>query len=269
MRILFFGDVMGASGRQALVEFLPALKAKYCPDVIIANGENAAHGFGLTPKICEEFYAMGINVITSGNHIWDKKEIIAEMDRDEHVLRPLNYPAGTPGKGYLVYTLKDGRKILVMNAMGNLFMENTNLAFPQTRAIVDGFSLGKTVQAIFMDFHAETTSEKMAFGYFLDGRVTAVVGTHTHVPTSDFRILPQGTAYITDVGMCGDHDSVIGMHKDVPIQRFLRLVNTDRLAPAEGKGTLCGVFVESDDQTGKAIMIKQIVVGPHLHNVGG
>lgn len=268
MRILFFGDVVGEAGRKALFAFLPDLKEKYMPEVVIVNGENAAHGFGITSKICGDFYEAGVHVITTGNHVWDNKEVRGYIETDDHLLRPLNYPPTLPGRGYVVHKLKDGRKICVANLMGNLYMESSNLAFQHIDTLLGNVPLNKSVQAFVIDMHAETTSEKMALAHFVDGRATAVFGTHTHVPTADARIFPAGLAYITDVGMCGDYHSVIGMEASTPIKRFLKIAEGDRLTPALGPGTVGAIFIESDDQTGRASRIQPIIRGPHLINVG-
>jgi metallophosphoesterase (TIGR00282 family) len=264
MRILFIGDIMGRSGRDALIKHLPDVKARLKPDVVIVNGENAAHGAGIVDKMCQEFYAAGADVITTGNHVWDQREIILTIDKDPKLLRPLNFPKGTPGRGYVVHSLMDGRKILVMNAMGRVFMDTLDDPFATVSAVVDQHVLGRQVQAAFLDFHAEATSEKMAIAHYLDGRVSAVVGTHTHIPTGDCQIFSGGTAFQSDAGMTGDYDSVIGVKKDVPIQRFVRKMPTDRMSPAEGEGTMCGTFIVTDDATGKAQRIAPVCVGPRL-----
>ena len=266
MKILVCGDVVGKSGREALKTYLPVLQKKHELDMIIVNGENAAHGFGLNKKICLEFYEYGVDVITTGNHVWGQRDFANDMDNDPSVIRPLNYPPQAPGKGYVVHKLKDGRKVLVVNVMGNVFMDELNLAFPAVDNVVKFYELGKDVSATIVDVHAEATSEKNAMGYFLDGRVSAVVGSHTHIPTADTRILPNGTGYQTDMGMCGDYQSVVGFNIDQPIKRFLKQGPSERLAPAEGKGTLCGTLITTDDQTGVCIDITPVVQGPHLIN---
>ncbi len=265
MRILFFGDVVGRSGREGLARHLPMLKEQLKPDVIIVNVENAAAGRGVTPKLAEEFYALGAHCLTTGNHVWAQKELIGVIDKDAHLLRPLNYPEGTPGRGSTIYTLPDGRKILVVNVMGQLFIEPVlDDPFVVTEKLVAQHRIGQTVQAIFIDFHAEATSEKAAFCHVFDGRVSAVIGTHTHIPTADEQILPQGTAYLSDAGMCGDYDSVIGVKKELSIWRFLRKIPGERFAPAEGEATACGVFVVTDDSTGLAQSIDRVQVGGKL-----
>jgi metallophosphoesterase (TIGR00282 family) len=265
MRILFFGDIMGRSGRDGLAKHLPALKAQLKPDVIIVNGENAAAGFGISAKIAQDFYSLGVDCITTGNHVWDQKELIGSIDQDPRLLRPINYPDGTPGRGFYLHTLGGGRKILIANAMGRVFMEPLlDDPFAASEKLLAQHRLGHSVQAIFIDFHGETTSEKMAFAHVFDGRVSAIVGTHTHVPTADDQILPKGTAYISDVGMCGDYDSVIGVKKELSIWKFTRKIPGERMAPAEGEATVCGVFVTTDDATGRATDIQPFRTGGRL-----
>jgi len=265
MRILFFGDVMGRSGRDGLTKQLPALKGTYNPDVVIVNGENAAAGHGISVKIAQEFFAMGVTCITTGNHIWKQKEVLFSIDAMPNLLRPLNYPAGTPGRGSYLYALPDGRKIIIANIMGQLWMTPTlDDPFMTAETFVSANRLGQTAHAIFVDFHAEVTSEKVAMGQFLDGRVSAVIGTHTHIPTADEHILPKGTAFQTDAGMCGDFDSVIGMKKELAVWRFSHKLPGERLVPAEGEATVCGTFIETDDKTGLAQTITAIQIGGTL-----
>lgn len=264
MRLLFCGDVVGRSGREALGAHLPDLRRRLGLDFVIVNGENAAGGFGITEKICAEILDLGVDVITGGNHSWDQREALAFIDRQPRLLRPQNYPSGTPGRGAGVFPAPGGRKVMVLNVMGRLFMDPLDDPFACVQQELARQRLGGTVQAIVLDFHGEATSEKMAMGHFVDGRVSLCVGTHTHVPTSDTMILPGGTAYQTDTGMCGDYDSVIGMDKAVPVQRFARKLPTERLSPALGEGTLCAVFVELDDRSGLAKRIDQVQVGGSL-----
>ncbi|MFY9287327.1 MAG: TIGR00282 family metallophosphoesterase [Alphaproteobacteria bacterium] len=269
MRILFFGDIMGRSGRDGLAKHLPQLKTKLKPDVIIVNGENAAGGFGITDKIAQDFYSMGVDCLTTGNHIFDQKEVIGTIDRDPKLLRPFNYPEGTPGKGAYIHTLSDGRKILIANIMARLFMEPAlDDPFASAEKLLAPYRLGQSVHAILIDLHGEATSEKQAFAHNLDGRVSAVVGTHTHVPTADDQILPKGTAYISDVGMCGDYDSVIGVKKELSIWRFTRKIPGERMTPAEGEATVCGVFIETNDATGSAKSIEPLRLGGRLRAAG-
>lgn len=264
MKILFIGDVVGRSGRDAVSAHLPELKKALQTDVVILNGENAANGVGITDKICAGFYQDGVDVITTGNHVWDQREIIGYIDGDPRLLRPLNYPKGTPGRGHCLYTLPDSRKILVINAMGRVFMDQLDDPFPQVENLVQTYALKRGSDAIFLDFHAEVTSEKMAMAHFLDGRVSGIVGTHTHIPTADAQILPGGTAYQTDAGMTGDYNSVIGVKKEVPIFRFTRKMPTERMTPAEGEATLCGVFIETNDSSGLAKRIEPVRIGGRL-----
>lgn len=269
MKILFLGDIVGRSGRDAVAQHLPRLRQSLQPDAIIANGENAAAGFGITQKIAHEFFALGIHCITTGNHVWDQRELLGQIDQEPNLLRPINLTAGAPGRGSTVITTAGGQKLLVINAMARLFMEPHDDPFAVTLQHLNAYRLGQSVAAIFVDFHGEASSEKMAFAHYLDGKVSAVVGTHTHVPTADALILPGGTAYQTDAGMCGDYDSVIGMKKDIPIAKFTRKLPTDRLAPADGEGTLCGVFITTNDQTGRATAIRPVRVGGRLMGTEG
>jgi metallophosphoesterase (TIGR00282 family) len=262
MRILFFGDIMGRSGRDGLAKHLPELKSRLKPDVIIANAENAAGGFGITDKLAKDFYDFGIDCLTTGNHIWGQKELVGTIDREPRLLRPLNYPDGTPGRGHFLHTLSDGRKILILNVMARLFMEPVlDDPFAVTEKLLAQHRLGHAAHAIFVDFHGEASSEKNAFGHVFDGRISAMVGTHTHVPTADQRILPKGTAYMTDAGMCGDYDSVIGMKKELAIWRFTRKIPGERMVPAEGEATICGAFIVTNDTTGAAQSIEPVRAG--------
>ena len=266
MRILFIGDIVGRSGRDALAKHLPSLKDGLKPDVIIVNGDNAAHGFGITMKVCEEFFAQGVDCITGGNHIWDQREIIPFIGREERLLRTENYPKGVPGRGHYLKTLADGRKVLVLHLMGRLFMNDLEDPFRTADEVLSRYILGSNVNAIFVDIHAEATSEKMALAQYLNGRVSAVVGTHTHMPTADAQILSKGTAFQSDAGMTGDYDTVIGMKYDVPIQRFTKAFSTDKLTPGDQEGTLCGTLLITDDKTGIARQIEPVRIGPRLHN---
>jgi hypothetical protein len=261
MRILCCGDVAGRSGRTVLCEHLPRLRSGLGLDFVVVNGENAARGFGITEKICKQFYEAGTDAITTGNHVWSQREIISYIDGDPCLLRPHNYPQGTPGRGCAVFTLGDGRKVLLLHLMTRLFMDALDDPFACAEAELAKYRLGKSVDAILVDIHGEATSEKTAMGNFLDGRVSVVFGTHSHVPTADARILPGGTAYQTDLGMCGDYDSVIGMKKEAAIARFVKKVPGERLTPAEGEATLCAVYVELDDETGLATSIEPLRLG--------
>ena len=264
MRLLFCGDVVGRAGRRSVTSRLPDLRRTLALDFVVVNGENAAHGFGLTEKICAEFFDAGADVVTTGNHAWAQAEVIPYMDLEPRLLRPQNYPAGTPGHGVGSYRLEDGRRVLVVQVMTRLFMDPLDCPFASLDAVLAAERLGDTADAIFVDVHGEATSEKMAVGHFLDGRVSAVVGSHTHIPTADAQILPAGTAYQTDAGMCGDYDSVIGMQKERAIERFVRKIPTGRLQPAENEATLCGVLVETDDATGLAGRVMPIRLGGRL-----
>jgi metallophosphoesterase (TIGR00282 family) len=264
LRILFLGDLVGRTGRAAAVAAVPRLRRDLALDFVVVNGENAAGGFGITQRICEEVYAAGADVITTGNHVWDQKETVGFIGNDNRLLRPENFPEGTPGRGSGIYSARNGKAVLVANLMGRLFMDPLDDPFAAAERILGRVQLGRDVAAIVFDFHAEATSEKMAFAHMVDGRVSLVAGTHTHVPTADQMILPGGTAYMSDAGMCGDYDSVIGMRKNEPIQRFLRKLPTDRLAPAEGEATVCGLFLETDDATGLARRIEPLREGGKL-----
>jgi metallophosphoesterase (TIGR00282 family) len=266
MKILFIGDVVARSGRDALAQHLPSLKQSLAPDVIIVNGENAAHGIGINEKIVQEFFGHGVDIVTLGNHSWDQREVIPYIQREPRLIRPINYPPGTPGNGHIVHTLRDGRKILVVNAMARLFMDPMDDPFAAMNMLVEKYPLGKSVQASFLDFHGEASSEKMAMAHYLDGKISAVVGTHTHIPTADAQILPKGTAYQTDAGMTGDFNSVIGMRTEVPIQRFTRKFSIEKLSPADGDGCVCGIFIETDDKTGLSKSIIPVRKGARLHN---
>jgi len=264
MRILFCGDLVGRSGRDVVVEKLPGLRRDLDLDLVVANGENAAGGFGITQKICDELYKAGVDCITTGNHVWDQKETLSFIGSDPRLLRPINFPTGTPGKGSGIYQTARGKKVLVANIMARLFMDPLDDPFQAAEQLLRAHRLGGNVDAVLIDFHGEATSEKMAMGHYLDGKVSLVVGTHTHVPTADHMVLPGGTAYQTDAGMCGDYDSVIGMEKATPIARFTRKLPTERLSAANGPGTLCGIYVETDDVTGLAKKVEPVRVGGRL-----
>jgi metallophosphoesterase (TIGR00282 family) len=263
VKILFLGDIVGRSGRDAVIAALPGLRARLGAELVIINAENAAHGFGLTPEIARALFAAGADVLTLGNHAWDRREIVPYIEGEPRLLRPFNYPPGTPGRGAGVFAAS-GRKVLVVNAMGRLYMDALDCPFRGIEALLAAHAIGRTVDAAVIDFHAEASSEKQSFGVHVDGRVSLVVGTHTHVPTADAQILPRGTAYQTDVGMCGDYDSVIGMQKDGAALRFVRKLPGERLAPAEGEATICGVLVATDDATGLARRIAPLRQGGRL-----
>lgn len=264
MKILFIGDIMGRAGREALDKYLPKVREELEPDVIIVNGENAAHGRGITKKICAEIFEAGADCITTGNHVWDQREIIPYIAQDERLLRPLNYPVDTPGKGVFDLQLQDGRKITIMNAMARLFMDPLDDPFAMVGDVLRNKKLGQNTNAIFIDFHGETTSEKMSFGHYFDGRISAVVGTHTHIPTADAHVLPGGTAYMSDAGMSGDYDSVIGVRKDIGIHKFVRKMPGEKMIPASENTMLCGAFIVTNDNTGKAESIVPVRRGQIL-----
>ena len=264
LRILFVGDVVGRTGRDAVVARLPGLRAALRIDLAVVNAENASHGFGLAPDMARALFAAGADVITLGNHAWDRKEIIPYIAETPRLLRPLNYPPGTPGHGSVLVTLPDGRRALVLQAMGRLFMDPLDCPFRGTADVLANHRLGASVQAIVSDFHAEASSEKMAYAHTFDGQMSFVVGTHTHCPTADAQILPNGSAFQSDAGMCGDYDSVIGMMKDGAALRFWRKVPGEKLGPAEAEATVCGVFVQTDDTTGLARRIEPVRIGGRL-----
>ena len=268
MKLLILGDIMGASGRKALSEKLPDIIKLNKIDFVIVNGENASDdGKGITQKITDEFFKIGVDVITSGNHIWDKKETTDLIEKENRLLRPANLANGSPGRGYKIYFSKDKKfKIGVINLMGNVFMKKTENVFLTAKEICGKMKLKKDVDFLVVDFHGEITSEKMAAGHFFDGQATCVVGTHTHVPTADTRILDGGTAYQTDIGMCGDYNSVIGMNKENSIKRFFKEKDALSHFPAEGEGTLSGVIVETNFKTGLASKITRVIYGGGLAN---
>ncbi len=264
MRLLFLGDLLGRTGREAALKHIPELRAALKLDFVAVNAENASHGFGLGPDMADALFAAGADVITLGNHAWDRREIIPYIAQQKRLIRPINYPPGTPGQGFSLVTLPDGRKVLVIQAMGRLFMDAMDCPFRITEELLSRHRLGVTAHAILVDIHAEASSEKMSFAHAFDGRVTSVTGTHTHIPTADHQVLPSGTAYATDLGMCGDYDSVIGMQKDGAIGRIIRKMPGERLTPAEGPATLCGAFIETNDATGLALRIEPVRLGGRL-----
>ncbi len=264
MRMLFLGDVVGRSGRTAVMELLPGLRERYALDFVVVNGENAAGGFGITEPILNELLDAGADVVTTGNHVFDQREALVFIERHDRLLRPLNFPLGTPGKGAGLFKTKSGAEVLVINAQGRVFMADLDDPFRAVERELDACGLKSGADAILIDFHAEATSEKEALGHFVDGRVSAVIGTHTHVPTADEQILGNGTAYISDAGMCGDFDSVLGMDKEEPIQRFLTKIPTGRFAPSSGEATLCGVAIDVDDATGLALAVAPLRLGGRL-----
>jgi len=266
MKILILGDVMGVSGRIAIKKNLKNIIKENEIDFTIVNGENAADdGKGITKQIAVEFFANEVDVITSGNHIWDKKETVDYINVEKRLLRPANLPEGSPGKGYEIYLTKDSRfRIGVINLMGNVFMRKTEDVFEVAKKIKDKIVLKKNVDFTIVDFHGEITSEKMAIGHFFDGSTTGVVGTHTHVPTADTRILDNGTAYQTDLGMCGDYNSVIGMDKENSLKKFLKDKSAINHFPAKGEGTLSGIIIEADQSTGLSKKVTRLIKGGSL-----
>lgn len=264
MRIVFVGDVFGRSGREALEKHLPDIKDKLQPDVVIVNGENAANGAGITEKICKQFYDWGTDVITTGNHIWDQREIIPYITRDEKLLRPMNYPEGSPGNGVIRFQTQSGQIITIVNAMCRLFMDAMDDPFKAMKKLTEQERLGENTNAILLDFHGETTSEKMSMAHYLDGKVSAVIGTHTHAPTADHQVLPGGTAFMSDAGMTGDYNSVIGVEKEIALNRFVKKMPGERFRPSSGEATLCGAFVVTNDDTGLAQSIEPIRIGGRL-----
>ena len=258
MKIIFIGDIVGKAGREAVVKNILTLREKYKPDVIIANAENAASGYGLTKKIALELFALEIDVLTLGNHAWDQREMLSYIEERPNIIRAINFPKGVPGKGDYKLVLHDGRTLIVMQVMLRLFMGmSLDDPFALIQKKLKAEFLGSTCNAILIDMHGEATSEKNAFGHYVDGKVTAVLGTHTHIPTADEKILDNGTAYQTDVGMSGDYNSVIGMDIENPIHAFTKGYRTEgRFIPARGVGKMCGAYIESDDKTGLAANIE-------------
>ena len=261
MRLLFLGDVVGRSGRKAVLDALPGLRTRYKLDFVIVNAENSAGGFGITETIMEELVEAGADAVTLGNHAFDQKDALVFIERQPRLIRPLNFPKGTPGRGSGLYQARNGADVLVINALGRVFMQEMDCPFRGIDNEVTGCKLGRDAAAIFVDFHAEATSEKQSLAFFLDGRVTAVVGTHTHAPTADHRILPGGTAFMSDAGMCGDYHSVLGMLAAEPVNRFVTRIPRERFEPAAGPASLSGLAIETDDSTGKATRIAPLRLG--------
>ena len=265
MRVLFLGDIVGRAARNAVIEQVPALREEFALDFIVVNCENAAGGFGVTPAICDDLFAAGIDVLTTGNHVWDKREIIPYIEATPRLLRPLNMAEGTPGNGSISLTAANGSRLVVINAITNLFMSDYDPVFPAVNGALVRNQMGRDADFILIDVHGEATSETMAIGHHADGRATFVVGTHTHVPTADHHILAGGTAYQTDAGMCGDYDSVIGMDKHAATARFTG-DTAPRLSVALGEPTLCGTLVESDAE-GRAQSISPFRRGGRLSDI--
>jgi 2',3'-cyclic-nucleotide 2'-phosphodiesterase len=265
MRILFIGDVVGTAGMATLSSLLPSLRSRWNVDVTIVNGENSADGgFGITRDTYRAIRDAGADVVTLGNHSWSRKEALEVANQEARLIRPINYVPDTPGSGLVEIKTAKGQRALVINALGRLFMEPSDDPFGAVSRILRIHRLGRDVDAIALDFHCEATGEKQAMGHFCDGRVSLVVGTHTHTPSADHRILPGGTAYITDAGMTGDYDSVVGMDRREPVNRFATGVSSGRFAAATGAATICGVAVDTDDATGLAVRIAPLRIGPHL-----
>jgi metallophosphoesterase (TIGR00282 family) len=261
MRILFIGDIVGRSGRTIVNERLPGLVADWKLDLVVINGENAAGGFGITEAIYHELIDAGADAITLGNHAWDQREALVFIERAPRLIRPINYPPGTPGRGAAMIEAKNGARALVINAMGRIFMEPLDDPFAAIERELSACALNSGADAIIIDMHCEATSEKQSMGYFADGRASLVVGTHTHAPTADHRILAGGTAFISDVGMTGNYDSVIGMGKEEPLNRFLRRIPSAKFEPVNGPATLCAIAVETDDATGLATRVAPVRIG--------
>ncbi|MFK8250325.1 TIGR00282 family metallophosphoesterase [Ancylobacter terrae] len=264
MRLLFLGDVVGRPGRQVVTENLPRLKEWWSLDFVVVNGENAAGGFGITEAIYEEMLEAGADAVTLGNHAFDQREALVFIERADRLVRPANYPVGTPGRGATLVDAGNGARVLVVNMMGRAFMDPLDDPFAAVDRELEACPLGFAADAIVIDFHAEATSEKQAFGHWCDGRASLVVGTHTHVPTADHRVLAGGTAFMTDVGMCGCYGGVIGMDKEEPLRRFTRKIGSSRFEPAMGPATLSGIAVEIDDATGLAVEVAPVRIGGDL-----
>ena len=267
MKLLFLGDVMGRSGRAAIAERLPSLRAEWGLDFIVVNGENASSGAGLTPEHAKVILQGGADCVTLGDHAFDQKDMLSFIETEPRIIRPINFSKVAPGRGHKLFTATQGRKVLVTQVLGQVFMKRPfDDPFSAIEGVLKAHTLGASVQATIVDVHAEATSEKMAMGHWCDGQASLVVGTHTHVPTGDAMILPKGTAYLTDAGMCGDYDSVIGMEKLEPLRRFITGMPKARFEPANGPATLSGVYVETDDRTGRAQVVKMIRNGGRLQD---
>jgi len=264
LKILFLGDIVGRDGRDEVISKVSELREKYKLEAVIVNGENSVNGFGISPQVCNDFFAAGVDCITTGNHIWDQRAIISYIDGEKRLLRPINFPENTPGNGSYIIETSKGNKILVVNAMARLFMNALDDPFAAMKKLCKENRLGKDVNAIFLDFHGEATSEKMAMANFCDGKVSAVVGTHTHIPTADAHILENGTGYQTDAGMCGVYNSVIGMEKNIAVSKLVRQVPGERLRPATGVATICGTIIDINPDTGLCNRIEPLRMGGDL-----
>jgi metallophosphoesterase (TIGR00282 family) len=261
LRILFVGDVVGRAGRTAISQHLPGMIRDWALDLVVVNGENAAGGFGITEAIYQEFIDAGADAITLGNHAWDQREALVFIERAPRLIRPINFPPGTPGRGSAMIDAKNGARALVINAMGRIYMEPLDDPFAAVERELAACPLKSGADAIIVDMHCEATSEKQSMGYLADGRASLVIGTHTHAPTADHRILPGGTAFMSDVGMTGDYQSIIGMDKDEPLGRFVRRIPQSKFEPANGPATLSALAVETDDATGLAVKVGPVRLG--------
>ncbi|NDV00698.1 TIGR00282 family metallophosphoesterase [Pseudoroseicyclus tamaricis] len=269
MRILFLGDVMGRAGRAAVAERLPKLRDDWRLDFVVVNGENASSGHGLNGAHAKGLFEAGADVVTLGDHAFDQKDMLQVCEQDGRILRPINFAKGAPGRGAKVFSARGGQKVLVAQVLGQVFMSRTyDDPFSAIEPVLKAHPMGGLVQASLVDMHCEATSEKMAMGHFCDGRASIVVGTHTHVPTADAMILPSGTAYLSDAGMCGDYNSVIGMEKAEPLRRFITGMAKERFSPALGEATICGLYVETDDRSGKATRAVPVRQGGRLEATG-
>ena len=267
MNILILGDIMGPSGREAIIKKLPNLIKQKKIDFVIVNGENAANpGVGITKENTEEFFKAGTDVITTGNHVWDQKETMEFITSEKRLLRPENLVKGSPGKGFGIFNSKNNKKVAVINLMGNIFMKKCDDVFEVAKKFIQNVKLKNDADFIVVDMHGEITSEKMAMGYLFDGKATVFVGTHTHVPTSDHRIMEKGTAYQTDIGMCGDYNSVIGMNRDNSLKKFFKDSSAMKHYPALGEATISGLMVIADNETGLANKVEPVVLGKCLEN---
>jgi len=264
VRILFIGDILGRSGRAVVLQRLPGLIRDWKLDFVVVNGENAAGGFGITEAIYQDLTGAGADAITLGNHAWDQKEALVFIERAPRLIRPVNYPKGTPGRGAALIDARNGARVLVVNALGRIFMDPLDDPFAALEREIAACPLKTAADAIIVDIHAEASSEKQAMGFFLDGKVSLVVGTHTHVPTADHQVLSGGTGFMTDVGMTGDYDSCIGMAKEEPLSRFLRRIPGSKFEPAMGPATLCALALETDDATGLARRVAAVRLGGRL-----
>lgn len=262
MKIVYLGDIVARPGREAVKQAIPLLKEKYAFDLLIANVDNAAHGFGCTPKICTQLLDAGVSALVTGDHVWNQKDILPFLNDNKRIVRPLNYAAALPGIGAREIPADTGKKLLLIEVVGRVFMEAVDCPLKATDEVLDKYRLGKNIDAVFIDIHAEATAEKQAFARYFDGRVSAVIGSHTHVPTNDAVILPNGTAYQTDAGMCGDYNGVIGFNPQTPIERLKDKFSTNRLEPCSGKGTVCGTFIQTDDKTGLSMSVEAFKIIP-------